>query len=181
MESKHNPGFPTVVIVGAGFGGIELATSLKDKEVNVLLIDKHNYHTFQPLMYQVATGKLEADSIAFAIRKNFEGQKNLTIRIAEVSKINTDKNSIDTTIGTINYDYLVIATGSTTNFFGDDEIEKYALPMKSIPEALNLRSAVLQNIEAAVILPTKEERETIFNFRLGWSRAHGRRIGRFIG
>ncbi|MEX8546157.1 MAG: NAD(P)/FAD-dependent oxidoreductase [Mucilaginibacter sp.] len=166
MESTYNSNFPKVVIVGAGFGGIELANSLKNKEVEVILIDKHNYHTFQPLMYQVATGSLEADSIAFSLRKNFEGQKNLRFRIAEVKKINTDKNSIDTTIGEIAYDYLVLATGSTNNFFGNKDFEKYTLPMKSIPEALNLRSAVLQNLETALLLPTKEEREPYLTFVL---------------
>lgn len=166
MESNYNTGFPKIVIIGAGFGGIELAKSLKNKEVDVLLIDKHNYHTFQPLMYQVATGSLEADSIAFSVRKNFEGQKNFRFRIAEVQKIDTAKNSIETTIGEIEYDYLIIATGSTTNFFGNKQIEQHALPMKSIIEALNLRSAVLQNLESALLLPTKEEREPYLTFVL---------------
>ncbi len=166
MESNYNSNFPKVVIVGAGFGGIELAKSLNNKEVDVLLVDKHNYHTFQPLMYQVATGSLEADSIAFSVRKNFEGQKNFRFRIAEVNKINTDKNSIETTIGDIDYDYLVLATGSTTNFFGNKEIEQHALPMKSIIEALNLRSAILQNLERALLMPTKAEREPYLTFVL---------------
>ncbi len=166
MESNYNSGFPKVVIVGAGFGGIELAKTLKNKEVDVLLVDKHNYHTFQPLMYQVATGSLEADSIAFSIRKTFEGQKNFRFRIAEVKKVNTDKNSIETSIGNISYDYLIIATGSTTNFFGNKEMEQNALPMKSIVEALNLRSSILQNIEKALLLPTKQEREPYLTFVL---------------
>ncbi len=166
MESNYNTGFPKVVIIGAGFGGIELAKSLKNKEVEVILVDKHNYHTFQPLMYQVATGSLEADSIAFSVRKNFEGQKNFRFRIAEVQSIHPEKSTIGTTIGDIAYDYLVIATGSTTNFFGNKEIEQHALPMKSIPEALNLRSSVLQNLEAALLLPTKEEREPYLTFVL---------------
>ncbi|RYY07799.1 MAG: NAD(P)/FAD-dependent oxidoreductase [Sphingobacteriaceae bacterium] len=166
MESNYNTGFPKVVIVGAGFGGIELAKALNKKEVDVLLIDKHNYHTFQPLMYQVATGSLEADSIAFSVRKNFEGQRNFRFRIAELKKINTAKNSIETSIGEIEYDYLVIATGSTNNFFGNKEFEKYTLPMKSIPEALNLRSAVLQNLETALLLSTPEEREPYLTFVL---------------
>jgi len=166
MESNYNSGFPKVVIIGAGFGGIELAKSLKNKEVEVILVDKHNYHTFQPLMYQVATGSLEADSIAFSVRKTFEGQKNFRFRIAEVQSIRPEKSTIGTTIGDIAYDYLVIATGSTTNFFGNKEIEQHALPMKSIPEALNLRSSVLQNLEAALLLPTKEGREPYLTFVL---------------
>lgn len=166
MEPNYKTNFPKVVIVGAGFGGIELAADLKNKEVEVLLIDKHNYHTFQPLMYQVATGRLEPDSIAFSVRKNFEGQNNLRFRIAEVQKVNSVKSTIETSIGEISYDYLVLATGSTTNFFGNNEIEKHALPMKSIPEAVNLRSAILQNLEASLLMTTREAREPFLTFVL---------------
>jgi NADH dehydrogenase len=166
MNLKDKSKFPTVVIVGGGFGGMQVAKRLKDQPVDVLMIDKHNYHTFQPLLYQVATGSLEADSIAFSLRKNFSKQKNFRFRIAEVSKINPEKSTIDTSIGEITYNYLVIATGSTTNFFGNKEIERFAMPMKTIPEALNLRSLILQNIEAAVLLNTKEDREPFLNFVL---------------
>ena len=155
-----------MVILGGGFGGLQVARKLADKPVEVLLIDKHNYHTFQPLLYQVATGSLEADSIAFSIRKNFAGQSNFRFRNAEVTRINAKDNTIDTTIGEIAYDYLVIATGSTTNFFGNKEVERFAMPMKSIPEALDLRSMILQNIEEAVLFSTKEEREPYLNFVL---------------
>src|SRR5579875_654590 len=102
--------FPRVVIVGGGFGGIQVAKHLADQPVEVLMLDKHNYNTFQPLLYQVATGSLEAESIAFSLRKNFDGQKNFRFRIAEVTKVNAEKNTVDTTIGEIAYDYLVIAT-----------------------------------------------------------------------
>jgi NADH dehydrogenase len=166
MNQKDKSKFPKVVIVGGGFGGLQVAKKLEDKPVDVLMVDKHNYHTFQPLLYQVATGSLEPDSIAFSLRKNFSGQKNFRFRNAEVSSINPEKNTIDTTIGEIAYDYLVIATGSTTNFFGNTEIEKFAMPMKSIPEALNLRSLILQNLEEAVLLNTKAEREPYLNFVL---------------
>ncbi|MEB0264010.1 FAD-dependent oxidoreductase, partial [Mucilaginibacter sp. 10I4] len=144
MNPTDQSKFPTVVIIGGGFGGIQVAKQLADKPVEVILIDKHNYHTFQPLLYQVATGSLESESIAFSLRKNFEGQKNLRFRHTEVSKIDAERNVIITSIGEIAYDYLVVATGSTTNFFGNKEIEHYAMPMKSIPEALNLRYMVLQ-------------------------------------
>src|ERR1700712_753475 len=113
---KDNSKFPVVVIIGGGFGGMQVADKLDDAPVEVLMVDKHNYHTFQPLLYQVATGSLEADSIAFSLRKNFAGQKNFRFRNAEVIKINSETNTIDTTVGEIAYDYLVIATGSTTNF-----------------------------------------------------------------
>ena len=166
MNSTDKSKFPKVVIVGGGFGGLQVARKLVDKPVEVLMIDKHNYHTFQPLLYQVATGSLEADSIAFSIRKNFSGQKNFRFRNAEMTQVNPDKNTIVTTIGEISYDYLVIATGSTTNFFGNKDIERFAMPMKSIPEALNLRSLILQNIEEAVLLNTMEEREAYLNFVL---------------
>src|SRR5471030_3316939 len=166
MNQKDKSKFPQVVIIGGGFGGLQVARKLADKPVDVLLVDKHNYHTFQPLLYQVAIGSLEADSIAFSIRKNFVGQANFRFRNAEVSRINAKENTIETTIGEIAYDYLVIATGSTTNFFGNKDVERFAMPMKSIPEALDLRSMILQNIEQAVLFDTKEEREPYLNFVL---------------
>ncbi|AOM76117.1 NAD(P)/FAD-dependent oxidoreductase [Pedobacter steynii] len=154
MEQHFPKGNKTrIVIVGGGFGGIELAKKLRNKNIEIIMVDKHNYHTFQPLLYQVATGGLEADSIAFPLRKIFKGQKNLTFRVAEVKKVSPETNCIETSIGTIDYDHLVIATGSTSNFFGNTEIEGNAMPMKSIPEALNLRSLILQNLEAAQIAP----------------------------
>ncbi|MBD1394902.1 NAD(P)/FAD-dependent oxidoreductase [Mucilaginibacter glaciei] len=166
MSNTDSSKFPTVVIIGGGFGGIQVAKQLADKPVEVILIDKHNYHTFQPLLYQVATGSLESESIAFSLRKNFEGQKNLRFRHTEVSRIDRENNTVETTIGPIKYDYLVIATGSTTNFFGNKEIEHYAMPMKSIPEALNLRYMVLQNLEEAILRPSKEERAAYLSFVL---------------
>lgn len=166
MDVNNLSKFPTVVIIGGGFGGIQVAKQLADKPVEVILLDKHNYHTFQPLLYQVATGGLEAESIGFSLRKNFEGQKNLRFRIAEVTHIDAEANTVQTNIGPIPYDYLVIATGSTTNFFGNKDIEKYAMPMKSIPEALNLRYMVLQNLEDAILKPSKEERAPYLSFVL---------------
>lgn len=155
---------PRIVIVGGGFGGIELTKKLSDEPVDVMMLDKHNYHTFQPLLYQVATGGLEADSIAFPIRKIFKGQKNLTFRVTEVHKVRPAENTIETSIGTIEYDYLVLATGSTSNFFGQTEIEHNAMPMKSIPEALNLRSLILQNLEAAQIAADPMVKAQMLNF-----------------
>lgn len=166
METLTQSKFPLVVVIGGGFGGLEVAKNLADKPVEVLMLDKHNYHVFQPLLYQVATGSLEAESIAFSLRKNFSGQKNFRFRIAEVTGVNTVTNTLDTSIGDIKYDYLVIATGSTTNFFGNKQIEQFAMPMKSIPEALNLRYLILQNLEEAVLLKTREEREPYLNFVL---------------
>jgi NADH dehydrogenase len=165
MEQHFPKGNKTrIVIIGGGFGGIELAKRLNNKNVEVLMIDRHNYHTFQPLLYQVATGGLEADSIAFPLRKIFKGQKNLTFRVTKAERILPEKNILDTTIGTIEYDHLVIATGSTSNFFGQDEIEHNAMPMKSIPEALNLRSLLLQNLEAAQIVTDPVLEAELLNF-----------------
>ncbi|MEM8899076.1 MAG: NAD(P)/FAD-dependent oxidoreductase [Bacteroidota bacterium] len=148
---------PRVVIVGGGFGGIKLALSLRKAPYQVVLIDKHNYHTFQPLLYQVATGGLEPDSIAFPLRKAFTSQANLFFRVAQVDKIDPKNKSLITTLGEIDYDYLVLATGSKTNFFGMEEVEKHAVGMKNIPEALDLRHMILQNFEQYLQEPENKE------------------------
>ncbi len=155
---------PRVVIIGGGFGGLSLAEKLKNAPVDVLLIDKHNYHTFQPLLYQVAIGSIAADSIAFPIRRIFTKYNNFSFNLAEVQKINPESNTLTTTIGTIHYDYLVIATGSNTNFFGNKEIEHFAMPMKNIPEALNLRSLVIQNLETALVTTDMREKFALMTF-----------------
>ncbi len=159
-----NSSFPRVVIVGGGFGGIQLAKSLKNKEVQVLMIDKHNYHTFQPLLYQVATGGLEPDSIAFPLRKIFKDHNNVFFRVANAERIDAENNVLVTNIGHIHYDHLVIATGSTTNFFGNETIENNSMPMKTIPEALNLRSLILQSFEEALLKDSINEQEALMNF-----------------
>ena len=153
-----------VVIIGAGFAGLNLAKKLNKQNLQVVLIDKNNYHTFQPLLYQVATAGLEADSIAHAIRTLFKKEKNFHFRIAEIHKIDTENKQIKSDIGDLNYDLLVIATGSDTNYYGNKNIEKYAVPMKSIPEALDLRHLVLQNLEAALLTNDLNERERLMNF-----------------
>ena len=165
MESNlSSVNFPKVIIVGGGFGGIQLAKNLQDKEVQIIMLDRHNYHTFQPLLYQVATGGLEADSIAFPLRKIFKGQKNLIFRNTDVLSIIPEKNTVDTTIGPFEYDYLVLATGSNTNFFGSKELEHYTMPMKTIPEALNLRSMLLQNLEEALLEQDSIKKSALLNF-----------------
>jgi len=164
LLNRSERSFPRVVIIGGGFGGIEIAKHLKDKEVEVLLIDKNNFHTFQPLMYQVATGTLAADAISFPIRKMFKSQHNFRFRMAEVTEIDAQQKIVKTSVGDYDYDYLVIATGATSNFFGNKQVEKYALPMKSIHEALNIRSYVLQNLEEAVLRKNQHDRERFLNF-----------------
>jgi NADH:ubiquinone reductase (H+-translocating) len=151
-----------IIIIGGGFAGINLARHLKGEAYEVLLIDKNNYHQFQPLFYQVATAGLEPAAISFPLRKFFHHQKNIKIRMAEVLQINPESNAIATTIGSLTYDYLVIATGADTNFFGNQAIEDKALPMKSVSEALFLRNRILQNFEDA-LTASEEEKEALMN------------------
>ena len=155
--------FKRVVIIGGGFGGLNLAKTLKNKDFQVVMLDKNNYHTFQPLLYQVATSGLEPDSIAYPIRKIFKNQQRFHFRMASVEKINTADSILETNIGSLNYDYLVIAAGTTTNFFGMKGVEKYAMTMKTVSEALDLRSLILQNFEKA-LLANEEEQESYMNF-----------------
>ncbi|MBL1410158.1 NAD(P)/FAD-dependent oxidoreductase [Sphingobacterium faecale] len=164
LLNRTERSFPRVIIIGGGFGGVEVARKLKDKEVEVVLIDRNNFHTFQPLMYQVATGTLADDAISFPIRKMFKSQQNFRFRMAEVLRIDNENKEVHTSVGTYDYDYLVIATGATSNFFGNAEVEKYSLPMKSIKEALNIRSYVLQNLEEAVLRKNISDRERYLNF-----------------
>ncbi len=155
---------PRVVIIGGGFAGINLAKTLANKQVQVVLIDKRNYHTFQPLLYQVSSAGLEPDSIAYPLRKIIKKHKNTFFRLAEVHSINDETNEINTNIGTIGFDYLVIATGTKTNFFGNTSIETHSMPMKKVPQALNIRSLILQNFEQAAITDDKEARKALLNF-----------------
>lgn len=153
-----------VVIIGGGFAGLNIAKNLSGKDFQIVMIDKHNYHTFQPLLYQVATAGLEPDSIAHAIRQIFSKKENFYFRIADVKKIDPNEKIIFTPIGNIFYDYLILATGSETNYYGNENIMKYSMPMKTIPEALDLRSLVLQNLEAALLTNDLDERLRLMNF-----------------
>lgn len=164
LLTRSERSFPRIIIIGGGFGGVEVARKLKDKEVEVLLIDRNNFHTFQPLMYQVATGTLAEDSISFPLRKMFASQMNFFFRLAEVQHIDHQQKEVHTSVGTYDYDYLVIASGATSNFFGNHDVEKFSLPMKSIKEALNIRSYVLQNLEEAVLRKNMSDRERYLNF-----------------
>lgn len=140
-----------VVIIGGGFGGLKLAKQLRNKNFQVVLLDKHNYHAFQPLFYQVATAGLEPGSIAYPFRKIFNSYLNYFFRMAEVTHIDVVNKKVETNIGELKFDYLVIATGATTNFFGMSNIEKLAMPMKTVAEALDIRSLMLQNLEEALL------------------------------
>ena len=156
--------FPRIIIIGGGFAGIALAKKLSKQEVQVVLLDKHNYHTFQPLLYQVSTGGLEPDSIAYPIRKVLGDFPNFFFRLADVSEINTEKNKIISNIGELKYDYLVVASGSKTNYFGNTSIEANSMEMKTVPQSLNLRSLILENFEEALLTSDLNERIALMNF-----------------
>lgn len=151
-----------IVIIGGGFAGLKLARELKNTGNEIWLIDKNNYHQFQPLFYQVATSGLEPSSISFPLRKVFQNNKNVILRFTEVTKINPEQNTITTPLGEIGYNKLIIATGATTNFFGNASIAKYAIPMKSVNEALYLRNTILQNFEDA-LSANEEEQKALLN------------------
>ncbi|MCL9806199.1 NAD(P)/FAD-dependent oxidoreductase [Flavobacterium amniphilum] len=155
-----------VVIIGGGFAGISLAKKLKNKNLQVVLLDKHNYHTFQPLLYQVATGGLEAGSIAYPIRKVIQGCNDFYFRLTSVKEIDTQNQKILSEIGDLHYDFLVIATGSKTNYFGNKEIERNSMSMKTIPQSLNIRSLILENFEQAVLTKEEADRNALMNFVL---------------
>ena len=153
-----------IVIIGGGFGGISLAKKLRKLDAQVVLIDRHNYHTFQPLLYQVSTSGLEPDSIAYPIRKVLKRLANFHFRLASVEKIDTKRKEIQTDMGPLAYDYLVLATGTKTNFFGNLGIEKHAMPMKTVPQALDIRSLMLQNFETADDCEKEVERKALLTF-----------------
>ncbi len=155
---------PRVVIIGGGFGGVKLAFALKNHDVQVVLLDRNNYHTFQPLLYQVATAGLEPDSIAYPLRKVFKGFRNVFFRMGEALRVHSERNVLETSIGDIEYDYLVIATGSKTNFFGMKELEDNAMGMKSVSEALNIRSLLLQSFEEATRTNDPKRRQELMTF-----------------
>lgn len=153
-----------MVVIGGGFAGISLIKKLKNKPVQIVLLDRNNFHQFHPLLYQVATSGIEPDSIVFPLRKLFKGFQNVHFRMANVERIIPESNKVITDIGGLKYDYLIIACGSNTNFFGLKDVQKYGIGMKSIQEALDTRSLILQHLERAVITCDEAERDTLTNF-----------------
>lgn len=152
-----------VVIVGGGLGGLRLAEDLNGSGMQVVLIDKNNFHQFPPLIYQIASAGIDPSSISFPFRQIFRKRKDFYFRMAEARMVDTEKKILQTSIGKIDYDYLVLAAGATTNFFGNKNIEEWAIPMKTVPEAMGLRNALLSNLERALTCATEEERQELLN------------------
>ena len=142
-------GKPKIVIVGGGFGGIKLAKLFAKENVDITLVDRHNFHLFQPLLYQVSTAVLSEDEIAYPIRSFFRSNKNVNFFMAKAKGVDQARNVLLTNHGEIPYDYLILAAGTTTNFFGMKEVEEHAFGMKSIQEALHIRNHVIHEFERA--------------------------------
>jgi len=155
-----------IVIIGGGFGGLRLLRDMVDSDYQVVLVDRNNFHQFQPLFYQVATAGLEPSAIAFPFRKFFQSLKNVHIRVAEVERVSPDENCIFTSIGRINYDYLVLATGANTNFMGNQHFIDFAYPMKSVSEAVALRNNILENFERALTSIDPDEKAGLMNLAI---------------
>ncbi len=148
-----------VVIVGGGFGGLTLARKLSKSDFQVVLIDKNNYHQFQPLFYQVAMAGLEPSSIVFPFRKVFQKSKNVFVRVTKVKSVDPENHEIITEIGNLRYDFLVLAIGADTNWYGNGQVRANAIPMKSVSEALYLRNIIFEDYERAVTSEGYEQRQ----------------------
>ncbi|MEQ8628860.1 NAD(P)/FAD-dependent oxidoreductase [Ekhidna sp.] len=155
--------YPRIVIIGGGFAGLRLAKSLKKVKAQVVMLDRNNFHTFQPLLYQVATAGLEPDSISGPLRKSFEGHFNYVFRMVKVTGVDFDNNEVITKVGNLKYDYLVIANGSATNYFGKENFREKVLPLKRVVHALDLRSHILQNFEQAELTQDPELFQQMMN------------------
>ena len=157
-------GKPRIIVIGGGFGGLEVIKSLEGLHAQVVLFDKCNHHTFQPLLYQVATSGLETNSIVAPFRKLFGNQSDFYFRLGEVKNIKPEENYIETSIGGVKYDYLVIASGATTNFYGMTEVEKYSSSMKTIVDATKLRNKIIRQLEYALLTGDEEVMNSLMDF-----------------
>ena len=155
---------PTVAVVGAGFAGLNAARALRRAPAQVVLLDRNNYHLFQPLLYQVATAGLEPEEIAKPARAILRGQKNFDFRLVDVTRVDFAARTLETTAGPIAYDYLVLAPGGETNFFGLDSMERHGLGLKDIPDAIAIRNHVLTCFEQAMLEPDAERRRALLTF-----------------
>ncbi|MGY6520755.1 MAG: NAD(P)/FAD-dependent oxidoreductase [Mongoliitalea sp.] len=163
IPNISDPTFKRIVIVGGGFAGLKLAQKLSNTAYQVVLLDKNNYHMFQPLLYQVATAALPPDAVSFPLRRAFHKTPNVVFRMGVVQKIQKDENLLFTNLGTLTYDYLILAQGASTNYFGNDNVHKFSAPMKSTSEALYIRNKIISNYERAVNIADAEERKPIMN------------------
>ena len=154
----------SVVVVGAGFGGLRVARSLRRAPVQVVLLDRNNYHLFQPLLYQVATAGLEPEQIAKPVRAILRGQKNFDFRMVEVTGVDFAQRRLDTSGGPISYDFLVLAHGGETNFFGLESMTKHGLGLKDIGDAVRIRNHVLTCFEQAMLETDPERRRAKLTF-----------------
>jgi NADH dehydrogenase len=157
-------GRPTVVIVGAGFGGLRAARALRRAPVDVVLIDRVNYHLFQPLLYQVATAGLEPEEIAKPVRAILRGQENVEFRMLDVRGVDFPARRLETATIAVAYDYLILATGAATNYFGMEGLARHALPLKGLPDAVRVRNHVLRCYEQALLEPDAERRRGLLTF-----------------
>jgi NADH dehydrogenase len=157
-------GLPRIVIVGGGFAGLNLAKALSSIKAQIVLFDKNNHHTFQPLLYQVATSGLESNAIVYPLRKTFWGQHNIYFRMGEVIEIQPEHNTLFTSIGSLHYDYLVVATGANTNYFGNEQIPKFAYQLKSIEDAIELRNLIIRNLEQALLTDNQEVLNSLIDY-----------------
>ena len=157
-------GKPRIIVIGGGFGGLEVIKSLEGLHAQVVLFDKCNHHTFQPLLYQVATSGLETNSIVAPFRKLFGNQSDFYFRLGEVKNIKPEENYIETSIGGVKYDYLVIASGATTNFYGMTEVEKHSSSMKTIVDATKLRNKIIRQLEYALLTGDEEVMNSLMDF-----------------
>lgn len=156
-------GKPRIIIIGGGFGGLEVAKGFNEFKAQTVLFDKYNHHCFQPLLYQVATSGLETSSIVFPFRKRFANQADFFFRMGEVTQIKPEENYIETSIGGIKYDFLVIANGATTNFYGMKDVEQHGLPMKSIIDSIKLRNIIIRNFETALLTDDQESLNSLMD------------------
>ena len=162
MKTQNN--LPRVVIIGAGFGGLKAARSLAHAPVRVTLIDRNNYHLFQPLLYQVATAGVAPSEIAYPVRAVFRGQKNLEFQMAEVHRIDLANRRVITEHGEMGYDYLILAAGGQTHFFGMDSLAQNAFDLKQLDDAVAIRNHVLRQFELAALEPDAEARKAKLTF-----------------
>ena len=145
-----------IVVAGCGFGGLQFVNHLKKDQFDIIIMDKVNHHQFPPLFYQVAASQIEPSTVSFPIRKLFQKRRDVRIRLASVLSVNKEQSFINTTIGKFSFDYLVISTGSSTNYYGNSEIEDNAMGLKSTYQSINVRNEILHNFEKLLYTESKE-------------------------